>query len=190
MISIYKKTPTNIIIVLEVFFLFLLIFTSFRLIFFLFFIDEIWTLSIHYLIKSFWIGFRFDIRLSVLIILPMLLTCFQTSVKWLSYRQFWEGYLVTAFLIILLTYFIDFGFFIYLNSRLDASVIGLLKNIFISASMVWETYPMIWLSLCIMFFTFIFKKIIDKNIFFIFNDFLKVIFTINYCIIFFLPNKS
>ena len=132
--SLYNQFPLHIQIAIEIFITYLFMFSCLRISFFLFFINEMRELPIYYVFNSFILGFRFDLRLSVLIILPFILITWQPFLKWHWYRKFWEGYWITNWSIILLAYFVDFGYFAYLNTRLDASVIGLLKNLFISIS--------------------------------------------------------
>ena len=65
-----KKLPIRIRIALQMSMLFIILFTLFRVVFFLFNYSEINTLSMNYLLNSFFIGLRFDARLTVLILLP------------------------------------------------------------------------------------------------------------------------
>ena len=73
MIYQIKKLPQRIGISLLVFILLVVILTSFRILFFLLFFDQMWSLTTENIINSFIFGFRFDIRLVVIVILPFLL---------------------------------------------------------------------------------------------------------------------
>ena len=99
--------------------------------------------------KSLYIGFKFDLRLAVIINLPLMLTWVplmspydKDSGSWL-----WGTYLVVVNLLVLITYIFDFGHYAYLNLRLDATALRFLLNPLISMRMIWETYPVIPIAL-------------------------------------------
>lgn len=160
------------------------------------------------LLHSFYLGFKYDLRLALLIILPILLTGLANPTtlrralkiwgiyllmiaviatfyflikgypgigyllgKWqrivpilvippllatLSYLNplrsnlwhwFWLAYLILAGIAVLLFYVFDFGHYAYLGIRIDSTVIRFLENPLISGQMVWESYPVIWITL-------------------------------------------
>lgn len=98
------------------------------------------------LAQSLWIGMRFDLRMAVLMVLPLFLL---GGIKWLSpfrYRAArigWMIYLTLLFALFTLFYIFDFGHYAYLNTRLDFTALRFLENAAISAQMVWESYPVI-----------------------------------------------
>jgi len=101
------------------------------------------------LLKALYIGLKFDLRLALLLILPMLLLGW---VKQLSPfdsafgRRLWLSYLVLATVGAVLFYVTDFGHYAYLHVRVDSTVLRFLSNPLISLEMVWESYPVIpWL---------------------------------------------
>ena len=114
---------------------------------------------------SMWLGFRFDLRMVVVMSLPLFLLGW---VKWLNpfkyklMRYFWLTYLSLVFGIYALFYIVDFGYFAYLNTRLDFSSLRFLENFAISAEMVWESYPVIWISLALVSSVLIFTYIVNK----------------------------
>lgn len=96
------------------------------------------------------IGARFDLRLAILLMLPVMLLAWLP--RWNSLRSAllrWIGrvYLVLALAIVLLMYIFDFGHYAYLGVRLNASALKFIEDAAISQQMVWETYPVIWISL-------------------------------------------
>ena len=157
-----NSLPYRIWISLQVFISILIIFTLFRIVFFLFFINEMWNLSAEYILKSFFLGFRFDARLAVIVILPFLLLSWILRINGRLFKKIWYSYWILIFSVILCFYIADFGYFSYLNTRLDASIIGLIKNVFISASMIWETYPVIPIIFLIAIIIFGFLKRIKQ----------------------------
>ena len=99
-----------------------------------------------YLLKAFWVGLRFDLRVSLLaalITLPWLFLPRFSAVNYPLLRRFlgyWFGLILIA---ILAMYVFDAGHYLYLNKRIDASIVRFSNDIAISASMVWQSYPVI-----------------------------------------------
>ena len=96
------------------------------------------------------IGLRFDLRLAVLLILPLSLLAWVprwnlTRLPWLRWvaRVYW----LLALGVIGLLYIIDFGHYAYLGVRINATVLRYLEDAQISQQMVWETYPVLWIAL-------------------------------------------
>jgi phosphoglycerol transferase MdoB-like AlkP superfamily enzyme len=102
------------------------------------------------LLETFGIGLRFDLRLAVLILLPLALLAWLPrwnlltvpALRWLA-----RGYLLVALAVVGLVYIIDFGHYAYLGVRINATVLRYLEDAQISQQMVWETYPVLWITL-------------------------------------------
>ena len=106
------------------------------------------------LLKAFFIGIKFDLRLAVLLCFPhMILSLFPyvniSNSIWIKQLSKFYNYIIT--LILLLFYSIDFGHYSYLARRVDVSALGYLENPDISLQMIWESYPVI----IILFFLFL-----------------------------------
>lgn len=146
-----------------------LFFVLLRLIFWLIFNNPEDAIPAETLLKSFYVGLKFDIRLALLIVLPLFLLGW---IKWLSpffsaqHRLAWLGYFGLAQFFVIVAYTSDFGYYAYLHTRLDATSLRLLENPQIAAQMVWETYPVIWgtlvLSLIIVTYNLSAKRIFDR----------------------------
>ena len=103
------------------------------------------------LLETVGIGLRFDLRLAVLILLPLALLAWLPrwnlvtvpALRWLA-----RGYLLLALAIVGLVYIIDFGHYAYLGVRINATVLRYLQDAQISQQMVWETYPVLWITAC------------------------------------------
>ncbi len=101
-------------------------------------------------VHAMWLGFRFDLRMVVVMVAPLF---FLGGIKWFSpfvyrgVRIFWLVYLTIIFTVIALFYIVDFGHYAYLNQRLDFSATRFLQNLDISMQMVWESYHVVWISL-------------------------------------------
>lgn len=137
-----------------------------RVAFYIVFSDPTFPVVMSDFIKSMWLGFRFDLRMVVLMILPLF---FLGGIKWVNpfrynyARYFWVIYLSLIFAFYMTFYVVDFGHYAYLHTRLDFTAVRFLENPFISAEMVWESYPVIWIFLAIVatqvFFTYLTNKL-------------------------------
>lgn len=96
------------------------------------------------------IGFRFDLRLAILVMLPMALLAWIPRWNLVSsrlLRQLARVYVSIAMGALLLIYIVDFGHYAYLGVRINATVLRFIEDAKISRDMVWQTYPVIWISL-------------------------------------------
>lgn len=102
------------------------------------------------LLKTLGIGLRFDLRLAVLMLLPLAVLAWLPrwnlltvpALRWLA-----RGYLLLVLGMLGLVYIIDFGHYAYLGVRINATVLRYLADAQISRQMVWETYPVLWITL-------------------------------------------
>lgn len=111
------------------------------------------------------IGLRFDLRVAILLmIIPGLLLLLPwlnaLRMKWL--RWVMRVYLVVALLAMLLVAAFDFGHYQYLGTRLNATVFRFLGNTDISLDMVWQSYPVIQITLGILLGTAVFTWLFIK----------------------------
>jgi hypothetical protein len=96
------------------------------------------------------IGLRFDLRLAILLMLPIALLAWlpvwnltrSRVLRWVA-----RLYLALALGAVLLVYIIDFGHYAYLGVRINATVLRFLEDAQISIDMVWQTYPVVWITL-------------------------------------------
>ena len=144
--SFINKIPRLHLYVITVLFLFLIIQTGLRLLFWLKFNNPADPVSSNDLLWSFYLGMKFDLQASLGTLLPVLL------LGWIKplhpvYSQFgkrlWAVYISLAFILMYLVYITDAGHYAYLQQRLNATALRFLENPFISANMVWQTYPVI-----------------------------------------------
>ncbi|WP_268800438.1 LTA synthase family protein [Pseudomonas huanghezhanensis] len=102
------------------------------------------------LLETLGIGFRFDLRLAILLMLPVAVLAWIPRWNLLGSRLL-RGvariYLFVALSVVLLIYIIDFGHYAYLGVRINATILRYLDDAQISRDMVWQTYPVIWISL-------------------------------------------
>ncbi|NUU36876.1 LTA synthase family protein [Pseudomonas sp. C2B4] len=96
------------------------------------------------------IGFRFDLRLAILVMLPLALLAWIPRWNLVSsrlLRHLSRVYVAAAMGALLLIYIVDFGHYAYLGVRINATVLRFIEDAQISRDMVWQTYPVIWISL-------------------------------------------
>lgn len=97
-------------------------------------------------LKALYLGFKFDLRLALLLGLPLALLgwipLFDPARRRAA-RLAWLGYLGLAQCVVLLLYFVDFGHYSYLRVRLNASLADHLTPVGVAAQMAWETYPVL-----------------------------------------------
>lgn len=101
------------------------------------------------LLKAWSIGLRFDARLAILLTSPLLLLMLPRlhllEHRWA--RRVAAGYVVVAALAISLFSVFDLGHYAYLGVRIDSTVVRFFDDVAISANMVWESYPVVWITL-------------------------------------------
>ncbi len=125
----------------------MLLFTAMRSAFYYLFNDPQDPMSQDVLIKSFYIGMKFDLRLSLLMVLPIVMLG-AWGKNWLfrGGRFIFTLYLLMVHLIAFSAYAFDFGHYAYLSERLNATALRFLYNFKTSAEMIWQTYPVPWIG--------------------------------------------
>ncbi len=135
---------------------FLVALSAARLAFWFFFDNPNDPLGLGDLLQALYIGLKFDLRVTLLAILPLLLLGWA---PWFSpfasnrCRNLWTIYCLLAGLVLAAFYIADFGHYAYLSQRLDSTALRFLANPLISAEMVWQSYPVLtWtLGLIVLF---------------------------------------
>jgi hypothetical protein len=129
-----------------------LLFAALRVVFFLGFsgLDSASLSESQTVAPTLGIGLRFDLRLAILLMLPV------AVLAWLPrwnlttsgfLRALARTYLALALGALVLVYIIDFGHYAYLGVRLNATVLRFLADAQISTDMVWQSYPVVWITL-------------------------------------------
>ena len=102
------------------------------------------------LYQTLYIGVKFDLRLAILLSLPVFLLTWLPRYNVSSspaMRKLARVYIVIALLITLLFYIIDFGHYAYLGTRLNSTAMRFFDDLSISANMMWESYPVVRVTL-------------------------------------------
>ena len=119
------------------------------------------------LIQAFYLGLKFDLRLSLLMTLPLFILGgirFLSPFEYNTSRYFWLTVQGLIFTTVLFVYFVNFAHFSYLHKPLDASALRFLQNFSISMEMAWETYPIVSLVLLLLAITAGYVYILNKVI--------------------------
>ena len=123
------------------------------------------TYTLGNLFKALLIGIRFDLRLAVLVNIPLMIFCampFVNIIHSIWMRRISDLYIYLFTGMLLLFYSVDMGHYSYLGRRIDISVLRFLENPQISAQMVWESYPVIIILILLSFIFMGFKLIYDS----------------------------
>jgi phosphoglycerol transferase MdoB-like AlkP superfamily enzyme len=118
----------------------LILYTIFRIIFLVYFRDNISPNTTGLILQNLWLGLRFDLRLAMGMLLPAMIFI-NLPLNPAFKVRFMNWLYSLLFTIVSFLYIVDAGYFSYLKSRLNATVIQFLKNPVISFEMVRESYP-------------------------------------------------
>ena len=165
MMIFVRRLPKRIRFALVVVGLNMGIFTLFRIIFWMLFRPAAPDAHVSEFFRAFYLGFKFDLRLSLLICLPVL------ALSWIPFLNFvrsslakriWLIYLVAMGVFLVLTYFVDLGHYDYLHDRLNASAIEHILPLAIALKMVWETYPVLLGILALFLFAIVYGWVLNR----------------------------
>ncbi len=167
------RVPKTIQWIVKLFFIYLCIFTAFRIATVICFKPG--SIAVLDLGSSFWLGLKYDLRWIAIILLPIaLLSLFPRLSPFTSERgkKLWTGYLGIVTLLVLFFYGADFGQFAYINARLNADALIFAEDPRESLQMVWQSYPVVWilfgLTGAVMMMIWMFRRmhvdVTEKNI--------------------------
>jgi phosphoglycerol transferase MdoB-like AlkP superfamily enzyme len=162
---ICRRLPKRIRFAVVVVGLNMLIFTLFRAIFWMLFRSTAPEVSGSELLWALYLGFRFDLRLSLLICLPVLVLSwvpFLNFVRSSLAKRIWLIYLVALEVFLVLMYFVDLGHYDYLHDRLNASSAEHILPLGIALRMVWETYPVLLGILALFLFAIVYGWVVNR----------------------------
>ena len=165
----YSKVPKLIRFILSLFLFEILLFTLFRVAFYIAFSKYDITHTFSDSLYSFWLGFRFDVQLIAISFLPILLF---GGVKYIGIfkstfaKYFWLTYIFIVNLGIILVYIVDFPYYDFFKKMVDSSIIRYFYDIEEAMAMLWEGYPLFSTSIaalfCLGILYFIIKIIFEK----------------------------
>lgn len=107
-----------------------------------------------------WLGLRFDLRLALWCVVPVLLLgCWDVASPWSmrpGVRRAWRVVISVAAFLLALVYAVDAGHYSYLTQRINATVFNYAKDAGTSAGMVWSSYPVLWILAGLLLFAWLF----------------------------------
>lgn len=154
------KVPKTIQWVIKLFFIFFLVFTLFRVSTVFAFkpsnirLSNVWS--------SFILGARFDVRWISIILLPIIIVSFIPKLSpygSLIAKRVWIIYLAVITFLLMFFFGADYGHFSYVSTRLNASALNFAEDAKISFEMLWESYPIFWLLLVLIFIAVLFYRL-------------------------------
>jgi phosphoglycerol transferase MdoB-like AlkP superfamily enzyme len=131
--------------------IFLIVFTLMRLGLFILSDQESYKLS--QLGSAFFLGLRYDLRMIGILLVAMLLLGSIPAIHPFNSatgKRFWMITLGIVTFIALLFFGVDFAHYAYLEQRLNASALNYLEDAKISMGMVWQSYPIIRITLALL----------------------------------------
>ncbi len=115
------------------------------------------------LFHALYIGAKFDMRAAVFGLIPLgvifAVPAFERALPRL--RPWLDAVYGLLFFAVATVYAVDFGYFFYLRQRVDVSLFEFLANAEISGRMVWESYPVLFITLGIMAVTAAYTVLAD-----------------------------
>lgn len=121
------------------------------------------------ILNALYIGTKFDIRMVVLGLIPIALILGippleRLLVRSRGFRGLIDLLYATVFAAATLVYIIDFGWFFYMHTRVDASLFELLGDPDIAGTMVWESYPVVWITFGLIVVTALYALFFGKTL--------------------------
>ena len=151
----------------------LLVFTALRVAFWATFRNPADELTTTTLLQAFGLGFKFDLRLALLLNLPLaLLGLLPAANPFRSHsaRRLWASYFGATSVLVLLFYAVDLGHYGYLESRVDASVLRYLFDPRESIGVLWGSYPVVWgtlaIALAVAAYTLLLRRLFQSDVVF------------------------
>jgi len=158
-----KNVSNNIYILLRLVLFIFCYLLLLRISFFIYFSPQADDMAGFNIAKAFYLGFKFDLRLTLLTLLPVFLGILTLRKKVMS--GIWIFYLVGILMLITICYFVDFATYAYIQTRLNATLIKFLEAPTIAGDMIWQTYPIIPLSILLFSILMIYYLFLKKFIF-------------------------
>jgi phosphoglycerol transferase MdoB-like AlkP superfamily enzyme len=141
------RVPKTIQWIVKLFFIYLVIFTVFRVATVVFFKPEY--VPLHTLVRSFWLGLQYDLRWIAIVLVPI--ACLSVVPRLSPFysdrgKKGWTWYVAIATLLLFFFFGADIGNFAYNQTRLAASSLNFAEDPAISFRMIRESYPIVWIT--------------------------------------------
>ena len=161
----WQKIPKLIRFLFVVFWVNVFLFTLWRVAFWLYFSEPGNPMPGGELAQAFFIGFKYDVRLSLLIVVPVYLLAWFKPINLFAAtysRRIWLSYFSVTSVLAVLFYVINFGHYAYLHVPLNATALRFLDNFDTSMLMVWQSYHVVWILLGLLLLTSVYNWFIHR----------------------------
>lgn len=157
------RLPKTLLWVFNLLVIFILMFTLYRLLTMLAFKPqgEEW----NDLMPSLFLGLRFDLRWISIILLPIVIASLIPELSPFyskRNRKIWTWYLAAMTFIIIFFFAADFGAISYNRTHVGASALNFIEDPVISAKMLWQSYPLFWMVLGLIFLVLLLRWMFRK----------------------------
>lgn len=132
----------------RLFFFQIILYTLFRFVFLIWFKQDITPGSGSLIAQNLFLGLRFDMRLAAFMLVPAILFI-NLPLNPAFKVRFHNGLYTVLLGLVSFLYIVDIGYFGYLKSRLNATVLQFFKNPIISLQMVGQSYPVIFIAVLV-----------------------------------------
>ena len=156
--KLFKLIPQSLLVLIYSYITLIILFIIWRLLFAIYFYDDLSFLDIFYYLKSFLIGARIDLIVSSYLLLPILLTIYIPYIGWNSkfYRKLLLTYLSILYFSISIFYSINIEWFNEIGNHINMMIITYTKSDE-GWKMVFEAYNvLIYLLVCSLIAWFMF----------------------------------
>ena len=110
-------------------------------------------------------GIRYDLRWIAIILLPIVMLSMLPGLSpfnSVKNKKWWTWYLAIVTFIVFFFFAADFGNFSYNKTRLDTGALNFVEDAGISMTMMFQTYPMVWMILglivAVLFFRWMYRQ--------------------------------
>jgi phosphoglycerol transferase MdoB-like AlkP superfamily enzyme len=157
------RLPKTLLWVFNLLVIYLIMFTSYRLLTLIAFSPE----GEHWgdLFPTFLLGLRFDLRWISILLLPIVIASLVPEFSPFyspKNKKVWTWYLAVVTFFVVFFFAADFGCFSYNKTRLNASALNFMEDPGISAKMLWQSYPIVWMVLGLMMSVLLLRQMFRK----------------------------
>ena len=164
------RLPKTLLWVFNLLVIFIAMFTFYRLVTLLAFKPEgeEW----ENLVPPFFLGLRFDLRWISIVLLPIIIASLVPELSpFYSTRnkKIWTWYLAIMTFVIIFFFAADFGAISYNRTHVGASALNFVEDPGISIKMLWQSYPLIWMVLGLIFIVLLLRGLFRRVHVFVVN---------------------
>jgi phosphoglycerol transferase MdoB-like AlkP superfamily enzyme len=157
------RLPKTLVWVFNLLLIFLVMFTFYRFVTLMAFKPD--GESLRGVLPSFLLGIRFDLRWISILLMPIVIASLIPGFSPFysrRNRKIWTWYLAVMTFVVVFFFAADFGCFSYNKTRLNASALNFAEDPGISAAMLWQSYPIVWMVLGLLVAVMLLRQMFRK----------------------------